>query len=124
MKKVTVELTPFELSLLTALYGESTKFKRENDFRNTIKHWSDSEHNDSCNELYSRLKRIVDSIEPEVDETDIGKMVYIRDTDSQTWEARKLVAILPSNIKNRYIAQIAGDPNQVCTWKQAKKKLN
>jgi hypothetical protein len=124
MKKVTVELTPFELSLLTALYGESTKSKRENDFRNTIKHWSDSEHHNHCNELYNRLKRIVDSIEPEVDESDIGKMVYIRDLDSHPWEARKLVAILPSNIKNRYVALNVSCPDRVCTWNQAKKKLD
>ena len=124
MKKVTVELTPFELSLLTALYGDSTKFQRENSFRGTIPHWSDAEHNNHCNDLYNRLKRIVDSIEPEVDETDIGKMVYIRDFDHQPWELRKLVAILPPSVQNRYVAVIHGQPDRVCTWNQAKKKLN
>ncbi len=124
MKKVTVELTPFELSLLTALLGASNEFDRARRF-NHIPFWSDKEHSsETTPRLYRRLKDLVDSIEPEVDESDIGKTVYIRDTDSQSWEARKLVAILPPNIKNRYVTISQSFSDRVCIWNQAKKKLD
>lgn len=66
------------------------------------------------------LKKKVDAITDELftseGELKVGEMCEVRDDKDERWQKRKLIAILPKQYKERYIAEWEDYPNRHSHW--------
>lgn len=66
------------------------------------------------------LDKVINAITEELftgsEELKVGEICEVRDTESDIWEKRKLIAILPEQYKRRFIAERGDYPNGHCSW--------
>lgn len=89
--------------------------------------WIDKD-NDVVTRLFSTnserdeyFKKAVNAITDELftggrGELKVGEMCEVRDAESDIWEKRKLLAILPEQYNRRFIAETEGCPDEYSSW--------
>lgn len=53
----------------------------------------------------------------------VGKTVEVCEVDSQTWKRRELVAVLPEDMRFRFICRCDNEPRQSASWSKARVEI-
>lgn len=70
--------------------------------------------------LYRAVNAITDELFAEGGELKVGEMCEVRGTEFDIWEKMKLIAILPEQYRERFIAEMKNCPAEHSSWRYAR----
>lgn len=93
-------------------------YDTEEDFFVDVIYFSSNTARDAY--LQKAVNAITDELFTSEGELKVGEMCEVRDAESDIWEKRKLIAVLPAQYKERFIVEREDFPTECASWTYAR----